>query len=79
MNDHRRQLLQFMLAAGALPALPLLAATPQPLTRAIPGTGEALPAVGLGTWRAFDVPRRGQSTREAQAALEALVKLGGRV
>jgi hypothetical protein len=25
------------------------------LTRPIPSTGEAMPVIGLGTWRAFDV------------------------
>ena len=25
------------------------------LTRQIPSTGEAIPVIGLGTWRAFDV------------------------
>jgi diketogulonate reductase-like aldo/keto reductase len=79
MDANRRQMLQFMLAAGVLPSLPLLAATPNLLTREITGTSERLPVVGLGTWRAFDVPRRGKTTREAEAALQTLVRLGGRV
>lgn len=32
-----------------------LAATPAPLTRTIPSTGEAISAVGLGTWITFKV------------------------
>ncbi|WP_287311475.1 hypothetical protein [Mesorhizobium sp.] len=32
-----------------------LAATPAPLTRTIPSTGEAISAVGLGTWINFKV------------------------
>jgi diketogulonate reductase-like aldo/keto reductase len=79
MNLHRRQILQLMLAASAWPVLPTWAASPAMLTRAIPGKSEQLPVVGLGTWRAFDVPRRGRSTREAENTLEQLVRRGGRV
>jgi diketogulonate reductase-like aldo/keto reductase len=45
-------------AALALGSIPLtLPARAQSLrTRAIPATGERLPAVGLGTWLTFDVP-----------------------
>jgi aryl-alcohol dehydrogenase-like predicted oxidoreductase len=46
------------LAAGAAGALALPSAAwsaSQMLTRKIPSTGEALPAVGLGTWQTFDV------------------------
>jgi diketogulonate reductase-like aldo/keto reductase len=48
------------------------------LTRAIPGSGEAIPALGLGTWQAFDVDepaRRGPQ----RAVLRRFVELGGRV
>ena len=48
------------------------------LARAIPSTGETLPAVGLGTWQAFDVadPARRGPQREV---LRRFVELGGRV
>lgn len=48
------------------------------LARAIPSTGETLPAVGLGTWQAFDVaePTRRSPQREV---LRRFVELGGRV
>lgn len=49
----RRNVLQAGLAAGAVAALaralPAQAAAEQPLTRAIPSTGEPLPVVGIGT------------------------------
>ena len=49
------------------------------LTRTIPSSGETIPALGLGTWRAFDVGH-GQSAR---APLERCVaefeSLGGRL
>ena len=79
MNLHRRQILQLMLAASAMRSLRLSAAAPALLSRQIPGTAESLPAVGLGTWKAFDVPRRGASTREAEDTLATLVRKGARV
>lgn len=52
---------------------------PALLTRPIPSTGERVPAVGLGTWRTFDV---GESPAERQPLREVLRRfaaLGGRV
>ncbi len=48
-------------------------------TRSIPRTGERIPAVGLGTWQAFDVPRDGPERTAAKEALRALAELGGTV
>ena len=49
-----------------------------PVLRAIPSTGERIPALGLGTWQAFDVgdPARRGPLREV---LRRFVDLGGRV
>ena len=48
------------------------------LTRAIPGSGEQIPAVGLGTAYVFD--ENNEATRsKADAVLQALVKNGGRL
>ena len=49
------------------------------LQRPIPKTGETIPAVGLGTWQAFDVAGDAAETARAREALKALVDLGGRV
>jgi len=49
------------------------------LQRPIPKTGEAIPAVGLGTWQAFDVGSDAAETAQAREALKTLVELGGRV
>jgi diketogulonate reductase-like aldo/keto reductase len=47
------------------------------LTRSIPSSGEKLPVIGLGTWRAFDVnPAQSGSLAEV---LSTFVKLRGRV
>ena len=51
MDLRRRALLAF--AAGA--ALGPAHAQDRIMTRRIPSTGEALPAIGLGTWQTFDV------------------------
>lgn len=67
----RRRALQ-LLAAAAGYALDLQAQTLMPekmLKRAIPRTGEQLPAVGLGTYRTFDV---GATAAEREPLVEVL-------
>lgn len=49
------------------------------LQRPIPKTGETMPAVGLGTWQAFDVGSDAAEAAEARDALKTLVDLGGRL
>src|SRR4030095_15551810 len=49
------------------------------LTRIIPSSGEKLPAIGLGTWRAFDVDLSADIRRQLEEVLLMFVKLGGRV
>jgi aryl-alcohol dehydrogenase-like predicted oxidoreductase len=50
-----------------------------PLQRAIPKSGELLPAVGLGTWQTFDVAGDVQGRAAARETLRLFVELGGRV
>ncbi len=49
------------------------------LQRPIPSSRETLPAVGLGTWRAFDVGGSAAERAPLEAVLRRLVELGGRV
>jgi diketogulonate reductase-like aldo/keto reductase len=49
------------------------------LTRPIPSTGEALPVIGLGTWRAFDVGADAQVRRPLREVLQLLLDAGGRM
>jgi aryl-alcohol dehydrogenase-like predicted oxidoreductase len=49
------------------------------LQRPIPRSGEALPAVGLGTWQTFDVAPDAPQRAELREVLRTLVALGGRV
>jgi len=50
-----------------------------PLARRVPKTGEAIPAVGLGTWQVFDVGSDAKEKEQARETLKAFVELGGRV
>jgi len=47
------------------------------LTRTIPSSGEKLPVIGLGTWRAFDVDLSTDIRRQLENVLSLFVKLGG--
>jgi aryl-alcohol dehydrogenase-like predicted oxidoreductase len=49
------------------------------LARIIPSSGEKLPVIGLGTWRAFDVDLTTDNRRQLEEVLSLFVKLGGRV
>jgi len=49
------------------------------LTRTIPSSGEKLPVIGIGTWRAFDVDPSADVRRQLEDVLSLFVKLGGRV
>lgn len=47
--------------------------------RAIPSSSEMLPAIGLGTWQAFDVGPNAADQEPLEEVLALFVKLGGRV
>jgi diketogulonate reductase-like aldo/keto reductase len=49
------------------------------LQRPIPSTGETIPAVGLGTWRTFDVGGAPAERAPLEEVLQRFVALGGRV
>jgi aryl-alcohol dehydrogenase-like predicted oxidoreductase len=75
----RRQFTIMAVAAALAPPVPpAFAQTGALLTRAIPRSGEPLPAVGLGTAQVFD--RADEPTRQkAAAVIQALVGNGGRL
>jgi aryl-alcohol dehydrogenase-like predicted oxidoreductase len=63
---------------GAMLVPPALADTADIITRAIPDSGELLPAVGLGTAQIFNI--NDETTRQkAAAVIAALIADGGRV
>ena len=49
------------------------------LTRPIPSTGEAMPVIGLGTWRAFDVGTDEATRRPLREVLRLFLDAGGRI
>jgi diketogulonate reductase-like aldo/keto reductase len=49
------------------------------LSSTVPATGEAVPAIGLGTWPAFDVGAERPARARLAEVLAAFVGLGGRV
>src|SRR5262245_56821373 len=65
-----------LMLGGSMPAA---RAADRILHRPIPKTGEAIPAVGLGTWQGFDVAGNAAETVQAREALKSLVELGGRM
>ena len=66
------------LAGASLLALPARAQTETLLSRAIPSSGEKVPAVGLGTAAIFN--RADEPTRDkAKAVVQALIANGGRL
>ncbi len=78
MKRTRRALLQGALGAAMGLALPrgLVAATSSP-TRVIPSSGEAIPAVGLGTWQTFNVGKDPLLRDESAAVMAAFFATGG--
>ncbi len=69
------------LAAGALaPLLPQMALAAGPMIkRKIPSSGELLPAVGLGTARAFGFPRNEADFKARKEVLRLLIESGASV
>lgn len=63
-----------LLAAAALPVRPGAAAA---FTRVIPSTGEAIPAVGLGSWITFNVGDDPEGLANVEAVIAAFLKAGG--
>src|SRR5207247_10045251 len=68
-------------AAGLVLSISARAVSESPtmLARTIPSSGEKLPVIGLGTWRAFDVDLTTDNRRQLEEALSLFVKLSGRV
>ena len=73
----RRSVLQLMAAAvaGAGGA----GAAPSIVERRIPSSGETIPAIGLGTWRTFDVGGGAAERGPLRDVLQRFADLGGRV
>jgi len=74
--DRRR----FSLGAAFAAAAPALAlAAPPQLTKRIPATGEAIPALGMGSWLTFDVGADAAARAQRAEVLGAFFAEGGRL
>jgi aryl-alcohol dehydrogenase-like predicted oxidoreductase len=80
MMSRRRLLRGTVGLAAALPLARAISQTDERMTtRQIPSTKEALPVIGLGTYRVLDVAPDSAEYRELPAVLDALFAAGGRV
>jgi diketogulonate reductase-like aldo/keto reductase len=79
----RREAAKMLAGTAATLVLPVSAQgkseSPTMLTRIIASSGEKLPVIGLGTWRAFDVDLTADIRRQLEDVLSLFVKVGGRV
>jgi diketogulonate reductase-like aldo/keto reductase len=79
----RRQALGALAALGAAATLPMPAGGQAtaigPLARPVPSSGEALPAVGLGTWITFNVGNDRALREQSTAVMRAFFEAGGRL
>lgn len=78
----RRQALGALSASGAAVLLPGLGRGKGPetlISRAIPKSGEKIPALGMGTWQTFDVAGDATGLAAAKEVLELFVEGGGRM
>ena len=75
----RRRLLQGALLAPFLARVSRAPATPARLMRAIPSSGERIPAIGLGTWIVFDVEDDAPALAQREQVLRDFFALGGRL
>ncbi|WP_116368852.1 aldo/keto reductase [Parahaliea mediterranea] len=79
----RRQLLQLSATAAAAAGLGLSiqgrANTPALITKTIPSSGEAIPVIGMGTSRTFDVDASDEAIAPLQDVLAAFFKAQGSV
>jgi diketogulonate reductase-like aldo/keto reductase len=74
----RRTVVRLMAAAAA--AAPAGAGAASSIVqRPIPSSGETIPALGLGTWRTFDVGGAAAERAPLKEVLQRFVDLGGRV
>src|SRR5688500_16665052 len=74
----RRAVLR-MMAAGAGSAGAGRASAGSILARPVPSSGENVPAIGLGTWRTFDVGTETGARAPLREVLQQFVARGGRV
>jgi diketogulonate reductase-like aldo/keto reductase len=78
-RDRRRLLIAAALSMFPKLALGGSAPTGPLITRAIPRSGEQIPAVGMGTWLTFDIGRSAFDLARRRRVLETFYAGGGRI
>jgi diketogulonate reductase-like aldo/keto reductase len=78
-QKNRRELLIGGAAIGALALTAGIARAQGSGTRTIPSSGEAIPAVGLGTWITFNVGRDSELLENCAQVMAAFFQAGGRL
>jgi diketogulonate reductase-like aldo/keto reductase len=73
----RRRLLRLAATVAVATSLPSAVASRGPLRRSIPGRGESINAIGLGTWLTFDVGSEVVERARRQQVLQAFFSAGG--
>jgi diketogulonate reductase-like aldo/keto reductase len=77
-SPHRRRVLGALAAGVAAPIWPSIArAQGAPIMRPIPATGEALPAIGVGSWITFNVPPDTAAAASLVPVLRSFFERGG--
>lgn len=74
----RRALLSLMVAAAGVRGTHAAGAAPL-LERRIPSSGETIPALGVGTWRVFDVGASAADRAPIKEVLRRFVEMSGKV
>jgi diketogulonate reductase-like aldo/keto reductase len=79
MDYTRRQFLRMIAALSGIgiAAPKIFAKAGKPILRPIPGTGELLPVIGMGTWLTFDVGDDEDLRRQRLSVLRTFFDLGG--
>jgi diketogulonate reductase-like aldo/keto reductase len=84
MTHDRRRVLRYLAALGAVPLMRPLemfagATAETSFTRAIPSTGERIPAVGLGSWITFNVGDDRAARDSCTEVIRAFLGAGGKL
>jgi diketogulonate reductase-like aldo/keto reductase len=79
MTWNRRNVLVASLALGAAPAIALTSEHEQMQKKPIPGSGELLPIIGLGTYNVFDVESTAAEIETRKTIVQRLMASGGSV
>lgn len=75
----RRDALRVLAAAGAGALMPGAVSAAGAIERAVPSSGEKLPAIGMGSWQSFDVGSDAGGRAAAKEVLRLFVESGGRL